>query len=160
VFFRFHALLPSGFCYHFGMRCRIVFYVFTYCSMIIIPVSFAFLNTPKDLQLHLLQELELDWDLKNRNFGVIYGVKQLDIVKITVISFIVNLAIFGIFLMLLLVITLRLASQSRLRTTELQYQKVTRARLKNSLVLGTQIVATTTFGLIPLLILVASIGLG
>ncbi|KAF8364344.1 hypothetical protein PRIPAC_91267 [Pristionchus pacificus] len=163
VFFgRFQTLLIHGSLLKVRLQFRIgyvipVFYIYTHLSFLIIPALFFVLQTPLELQLRVVHDLNLSWEKEGKVFNIVNREDIYNVAIMVIYSLLGNLIIFGSLLIILLVLTLRIVANAR--HFKDHSHRAYRAKIKNALVIITQLLSSCILGIVPICIMVATVGI-
>ncbi|GMS81535.1 hypothetical protein PENTCL1PPCAC_3710, partial [Pristionchus entomophagus] len=138
---------------------RIAFYVYTFSSMLIIPILFIFTDTPIEVQEWIIEVVNgLDWIADKKIYSVINGYARRVQMDILIYSILGSIIVFGSITAILFALTLYFILTSNTNRMSNHASSVHRAKIKNSIVVLSQMIVTLCMGILPLCFDVATIG--
>ncbi|KAF8361144.1 hypothetical protein PRIPAC_88067, partial [Pristionchus pacificus] len=159
LFARYQALLHPWSKIKLKPAPKLVFYITTFSSLSVIPVLFLFTDTSRDDQERMVEVVyQLDWVADHKVFSIVNGREKFLLAQVIKYVMVANIAVFGSITVIIFLLTLlKIFRISSYQSTN-KAQRVYRAKIKNSIVILTQMVLSLLLGVVPLCVMVYAVG--
>ncbi|GMS94211.1 hypothetical protein PENTCL1PPCAC_16386, partial [Pristionchus entomophagus] len=154
LFARFQTLLHPLSKLRLRPSKRLAFYIYTFSSMVVIPILFFFTDTPIEIQEWIINvRMQLDWIADKKVFAVFNGRSIIVLAHFIIYSMLGNIIVFGTITIILFIVMMHAILTSNVNRMSNHAHSAHRAKVKNSIVVLSQ-------GVLPLCFEVATIGIG
>ncbi|KAF8376319.1 hypothetical protein PRIPAC_82748, partial [Pristionchus pacificus] len=160
VFIRLQTLLQPWSKLKLTTIGRLVFYMFTFSSLIVIPILFIFTENPMELQAQIVDDLSLDWIRDKKMFGILSCCYRRALMSAVVYAILWNIIILGPITLTICLLILHKILTANVNQLSNHSRAVYRAKIKNSVVILSQTATAFCLGLLPFSIMIGTVGTG